>query len=245
MLFGRKKPGFIQTEEIRGAGEADVIKEGAISADGSISVEGSEGSEEKPELLAYLSSLPEAEDSFAEVAAEIPAEEPPKTEAQKFADYIRLRTRGSMVTAKKSLEADIPNLEELLKELKEDETCKDIETVEGKKDIYYYSKAHMSDNYAMIAALVEDKDLRMTIASMVRFNCKTYPAPTPLSYFERHPYYATMAQIQRAIDSMNGKQEFEDIQKLTNSRGVPYLYSEHHMKKRYAASLIEDGEYVD
>ena len=46
-------------------------------------------------------------------------------------------------------------------------------------DAYYYSSANMSDNYAMIAQLIEDKDLCVMVAEMVRFNARVYP--------ERHP----------------------------------------------------------
>ena len=52
-----------------------------------------------------------------------------------------------------------------------------------KRQVYYYSNANMSDNYARIAMLVEEKNLPKTIAEMVRFSCKTYPSPTPLDYF--------------------------------------------------------------
>lgn len=231
MLFGRKKPGFTETEENTEENQEADMKE---------------RNEDKPELLAYLASLPEVEESFADTEAPEEEEETmPVSEALKLADYLRIRTQGAHITSHQSLMAEIPDLEELLKEIEEDVSCEDIGHVNGGKDVYYYSKTHMSDNYAMIAALVEDKDLTVTIASMVRFNCKTYPIPTPLTYFEQHPYYATNAQIERAIDMMNGKEEYGDIKRLTNGRGVQFLFSESFMKKRYAASLIEDEKYVD
>ena len=58
----------------------------------------------------------------------------------------------------------------------------------GAKDTYYYSSANMSDNYAMIAQLIEDKDLCVMVAEMVRFNARVYPSATPLQYFRRSPY---------------------------------------------------------
>ena len=39
-----------------------------------------------------------------------------------------------------------------------------------KRQVYYYSNANMSDNYARIAMLVEEKNLPKTIAEMVRFS---------------------------------------------------------------------------
>lgn len=234
MLFGRKKPGFIKEEEI-------VEKEIQKAGDGCFAEQG----EEKPELLAYLTSLPDVEDSFADAVTETKKEDIPLTEAEKLADYIRIRTQGAQITSRKSLETEIPDVDNLLKDIETDESCQDIGRVDGGKDIYYYSKTFMSDNYAMIAALVEDKDLMVTIASMVRFNSKTYPVPTPFTYFEQHPYYATNAQIERAVDLMEQKTEYQDIRILTNSRGVRYMFSETFMKKRYAASLIEDEKYTD
>ena len=41
----------------------------------------------------------------------------------------------------------------------QDPQCEDIVARAGAKDTYYYSNANMSDNYAMIAQLIEDKDL--------------------------------------------------------------------------------------
>ncbi len=57
----------------------------------------------------------------------------------------------------------------------------------GAKDTYYYSTANMSDNYAMIAQLIEDKDLCVMFAEMVRFNARIYPSATPLRYFQPLP----------------------------------------------------------
>ena len=54
----------------------------------------------------------------------------------------------------------------------EDPQCADIVSRAGAKDAYYYSSANMSDNYAMIAQLIEDKDLCAMVAEMVRFNAR-------------------------------------------------------------------------
>lgn len=59
----------------------------------------------------------------------------------------------------------------------------------------HYSNGNMSDNYAMIAMYVEEKDLVVTIAEMVRFNAKTYPAPTPVNYFEKHRIFIPWCRL--------------------------------------------------
>lgn len=79
------------------------------------------------------------------------------------------------------------NADELLTQMPADPQCTDIVTRAGAKDTYYYSNANMSDNYAMIAQLIEDKDLCVMFAEMVRFNARIYPSATPLKYFQRSP----------------------------------------------------------
>ena len=69
------------------------------------------------------------------------------------------------------------NADELLAQMPQDPQCEDIVVRAGAKDTYYYSNANMSDNYAMIAQLIEDEDLCVMFAEMVRFNARIYPAP--------------------------------------------------------------------
>lgn len=228
MLFGRRKPGFTEEEPV-------------ISEE--LEVAASDSSDAKPELMSYLDSLPEVEDNFPEIEEE--EEEIELTEAQKFANYIRTRTASATLTSFASLKEEIENIDELLVALTEDESCNDIVFVQGNKDRYYYSNFSMSDNYAMIASLVDEKDLTQTIASMVRFNCKTYPAPTPLNYFEKHPYFSTLPQIERALSLMVGKEEYADIKEFANNKGIRHLYSIEILTERYAKSLAHVDEFVD
>ena len=81
----------------------------------------------------------------------------------------RRRSAAAALTSRKSLMEEADDMEELIAAMNEDEDCKDIRHVDGQKDIYYYSEENMANNYAMIAALVEEKDACRTIAHMVRF----------------------------------------------------------------------------
>lgn len=236
MLFGRRKPGFIQEEEVKPdktgqEGQAEAVQD----------------KKDKPELMEYLNSLPEAEDPFPSIEEETKGEEvqEERTPAQELADYIRIRSAAAQVTAKSALEAEIEDFSQRMEALLQDETCKDIACTKGAKDEYYYSRETMSDNYAMIAALVEEKNLPETIARMVRFNCKTYPLPTPFHYFERHPYYATMPQIERAVDVLSREPQYQDIRVFTNSENAKYFYAEGIMSERYAKALAETEEFTD
>lgn len=245
MLFGRKKPGFVQIENPEnGVVSADLTEQNLQENN----QEAAAKDKNKPDLLEYLTSLPEVEDDFAGIAPEEKTEEEPQeeeTEARKLAGYIRSRSAGAYLTKYSDLKAEVENLDALLEEIKADEKCSDITFREGKKDRYYYSTLNMSDNYAMIASYVEDKDLVETIAQMVRFNCKTYPAPTPITYFERHPYYATRPQIERAIDLLMNKEEYSDIQRFTNNKGDDFLFSTLHMSYKYANALAKVEDFND
>ena len=100
----------------------------------------------------------------------------------------------------------------------------------------------MANNYAMIAMLVEEKDLTRTIAHMVRFNCKTYPSPTPLYYFMRSPYKYTQAQLDHALDMILRQPDTQDIKTVTAFNGILYMYSDQIMSQKYAQALANDGE---
>lgn len=240
MLFGRRKPGFVQVEEVKPeeAGQAAETEAGKDMQEETVR----EASEDKPDLMEYLDSLPDVEDPFPPMEEAVIEE---KTPAQELADYIRLRSSAAQVTSKSALEGEIEDFSERMEALMQDDTCKDIAWTKGAKDLYYYSKDNMSDNYAMIAALVEEKNLAETIAQMVRFNCRTYPLPTPFSYFERHPYYATMPQIERAVDVLEREPAYEDIKVFANSDNVRYFYAEGIMSAKYARALAETEEFTD
>ena len=125
----------------------------------------------KPELLDFLASEPEAEnDPFADQPTKTAPELPELTPAQELAGYIRARSAAALITPHALLLEEVENADELLAQMPTDPQCTDIVTRAGAKDTYYYSNANMSDNYAMIAQLIEDKDLCVMFAEMVRFN---------------------------------------------------------------------------
>lgn len=233
MLFGRRKKGFAKEEEIT-----------EFSTEFSEDANQDELEEEKVDLMDYLEELDEADDTsipLEEKEMEVIKEE--KTEAQLLAEFIRIRSHGAHLTDRSSLDKKDQDLEELLTSINNDEACKDITFIKGDKDIYYYSNKFMSDNYAKIAVLVEDKDISKTIAEMVRWNCKTYPCATPLYYFNNSPYFHTEPQIERALERMGQEEEYSDICELRTGNNVRYLYSTIHMSEKYARALAEGVEY--
>lgn len=244
MLFGRRKPGFIEVEEIDDeSAEVKAEDQGIEETANKESI-----NEEKPELTDYLESLPDVEDPFAGIEDpidDVEEVEEELTKAQELASYIRARSAGAELTKYSELKKEIDDLDLLLEEISEDEKCSDISSKQGAKDKYFYSTSNMSDNYAMIVSLVEDKDLVATIVKMVRFNSKTYPSPTPLEYFERHPYFASESQVERACDILSRKEEYSDIQRFTNNVGEDYLYSTKFLTYKYANALATEDDFTD
>ena len=246
MLFGRRKKGFTEEKLDEFSSEVNDSKSDQINEE----VEEGTDQEEKIDLSDYLDSIAGEEDDFSpseikkleeEVLEDEETEE--KTQEQLLAEFIRDRSEGAHVTAESSLEKEGQNLEDLLEKLKNNKDLKDIVSIKGDKDVYYYSDRFMSDNYAKIAVLVEDKDMAKTIAEMVRWNGKTYPCPTPLYYFGNSPYFYTKPQIERALKSIERKEEYNDIFELTTGNDVRYLYSTIHMSEKYARALAESTEY--
>ena len=195
------------------------------------------------DLFEYMDSLPDVEDPFPPSEPEPEPELlPEKKPGELLADYIRERTRCVQLTPRKPLQAEEPLLDEMLEEMHSLESCQDIRSVVGQKDEYFYSDEIMANNYAMIAMLVYEKDLPRTIAQMVRFNCKTYPAPTPVDYFKRNPFSYTKPQLDHALRMIEKDEAYQDIKVVEAFNGVPYLYAEGVMSRKYAKALADDSE---
>lgn len=263
-LFGRRKPGFSKEVELKPEdipGEFSDALDDAVNknsnpkteklylakmADAAIQGEPMPENPDvqpKVDIFDLMESMPDVQDPFPpSEPEEEPAPAPQKTDAQLLADFIRHRSSGALLTAYKMLAKEEEHLDELIAQLRADESCADIRSIKGQKDEYFYSEEVMANNYAMIAMLVEEKDLAQTVIEMVRFNAKTYPSPTPFYYFGRSPYNYTPQQVRLAADQAMRRPEAEDIQELVTYNGVHYLYSLKHMSKRYAQALADSAE---
>ena len=200
---------------------------------------------EKPQLLDFLAAAPEAEgDPYADQPTVTAPELPELTPAQELAGYIRSRSAAALVTPHALLVSE-ENVDELLAQMPADPQCADIVSRAGAKDAYYYSSANMSDNYAMIAQLIEDRDLCVMVAEMVRFNARVYPSATPLRYFRRSPYDLTQEAIEQTWQAMQGRPEYADIEELTNNQNERFLFSTKHLTRRYAKAISDVDEWTD
>ena len=208
--------------------------------------EAAQTEDEKPELLDFLAAAPEAQGDPYEDQPTVTAPELPQlTPAQELAGYIRSRSAAALLTPHTLLLTEVENADELLAQMPADPQCEDITTRKGAKDTYYYSTANMSDNYAMIAQLIEDKDLCVMFAEMVRFNARIYPSATPLKYFQRSPYGLAPEVIEQTWKSMQERPEFSDIEELTNNQNERFLFSTKHLTRRYAKAISDVDEFCD
>ena len=208
--------------------------------------EGTDAADAKPELLDFLAAAPDAEnDPYADQPTKTAPELPELTPAQQLAGYIRSRSAAALVTAHAQLTSEVENADELLAQMPQDPQCEDIVSRTGAKDTYYYSSANMSDNYAMIAQLIEDRDLCVMFAEMVRFNARIYPSATPLRYFQRSPYGLAPDEIEQTWKTMQGRPEFADIEELTNNQNERFLFSPQYLTRRYAKAISDVDEFCD
>ncbi len=270
-LFGRRKPGFSKEVELKPSeipGEFSDALDPAINREldnpklekqqlqkaaadvmnqksgAPVPAEEAPQSPEKPDIFDFMQSLPEVNDPFPP-SGPIPEAppEPEKSKAQLLADFIRERCRSALITPKEMISRDEEDVEALLSEMAADESCQDIRSVQGQKDLYFYSDELMANNYAKIAMLTLEKDDARTVAEMVRFNCKAFPTPTPFYYFSRQPFFLNRERMQAITAQMKADPAYQDIRECTAEiNGEPYLYSLDLMSERYAKALANGAE---
>ncbi|MBS6697521.1 MAG: hypothetical protein KH269_00315 [Faecalibacterium prausnitzii] len=230
----------------RETSELAAKQQAAEAAEAPAVPEGTDAADAKPELLDFLAAAPDAEnDPYADQPTKTAPELPELTPAQQLAGYIRSRSAAALVTAHAQLVSEVENADELLAQMPQDPQCEDIVSRTGAKDTYYYSSANMSDNYAMIAQLIEDRDLCVMFAEMVRFNARIYPSATPLRYFQRSPYGLAPDEIEQTWKTMQGRPEFADIEELTNNQNERFLFSTQYLTRRYAKAISDVDEFCD
>ena len=230
----------------RETSELAAKQQAAEAAEAPAVPEGTDAADAKPELLDFLAAAPDAEnDPYADQPTKTAPELPELTPAQQLAGFIRSRSAAALVTAHAQLTSEVENADELLAQMPQDPQCEDIVSRTGAKDTYYYSSANMSDNYAMIAQLIEDRDLCVMFAEMVRFNARIYPSATPLRYFQRSPYGLAPDEIEQTWKTMQGRPEFADIEELTNNQNERFLFSTQYLTRRYAKAISDVDEFCD
>ena len=177
---------------------------------------------------------------------EAPAEPPEPTMAQMTADLVRRRAKndakltpmtalayeGTMLTSEQR--------EQLLSEIQSDESCADIQVMHTSNgNAFLYSTAVMSDTYARILLRAEEGNPFAAMAETVREESEVYPRPTPASTFKNPVFKLDSEQVEQLAREIVQLPEYADIKLLTATTGALYLYSERHLGKDYAESLME------
>lgn len=174
--------------------------------------------------------------------------------AEALHDYLYGKTVKSQVTAKKAMLLAPPanlsaeTLKALLSGIDTDSVhpaLSSISLVAGKKDVYYYDRTVMTPQYAKIGALLEDKDILATVASVTRTDSKVYPRPTPFAKLMNTPFRFTMDELLGAAARMQNGEAYGDIRVVVASNGNQAFYSELHLSRQYAQALHQRIEVDD
>lgn len=188
-----------------------------------------------------------------QAAAEQPdaAQQKQNADAQALFDLLYGRTAKSKVSGLKWLRMHLPDTmdEESLMALLASvgtesvpEALKTVAKVPMKKDTYYYDSAIMTAHFAELDAMIEEKDILHTIATVTRNDCRLYPRPTQFSKMMDYPFRFTRDEVEGAAARMQLSDEYRDIGVVEASNGAKAFFSALHMKRGYAAGLLEDIE---
>lgn len=136
-----------------------------------------------------------------------------------------------------SLEVDeiLPSLDEL----ESREEFSDICIKKGKESIYLFSEERMTQNYAKMLIMVEEKNLFNLVVETVRDESRTYPRPTDSRLFLHSPFNLKKDEFLQVLDELKKKEEYSDIKESRASNKALYLYSDKFMKKAHADKLTE------
>lgn len=168
--------------------------------------------------------------------------------AQELYRLLRANTEQSKVTGLKELQKRLPmgmdkeSLGALIGAVgsaEVHEALKDIALVKGKKDTYYYDATIMTAQYAQLDALLNDKDIMRTVATVARHDSKVYPRPTPFSKLMGMPFWCTEDELLGVAARMQLDEEYQDIRVVTASNGAKGFFSLQSMSENYARSLLE------
>lgn len=199
--------------------------------------------EEKQDLIEYLKSLPDVEDTLPPFPEEEePVEEPELSPAEQLANLIRQASARSRLVTKTQITQEIEQGEILLTAMAMMNSCQDIRSTSGKTETYYYSSKVMTDNFAMIATLVAEEDNPATLVQMVRFHAEKYPAATPFTYFYEYPYSWTPEQFALALEQVKATPAYADIVEVHAYDGTPFLISTLYVTERYGKALADFGQ---
>lgn len=114
-----------------------------------------------------------------------------------------------------------------------------ISVIKGRKDTWYFDESIMTNQYAKIAALIEEKDILHTIAVVARNDSALYPRPAEFQKFKNPPFYFTEDELLGAQARFALEEQYADIDVVQASNGGKGFYSKKFLSPVYAQALIE------
>ena len=168
--------------------------------------------------------------------------------AQVLYGCLRARTIDSKVTARKELLMRVPEgltkeeVVALLDRIGTDEVPEELKAIacfKGRKDTYYYESTLMTKQYAELDAMIQEKDILHTIATVTRSDCELYPCPTLFKKLHDYPFFMSMDEIEGAAARFTLEPEYQDIKVVIASNKGKGFYSTKYMNERYAQYLVE------
>lgn len=165
-----------------------------------------------------------------------------------LAEYITEQSQQERVVPRSVVTLSPPQgvtreqVKELLADSSADKAMLSVALVKGSKDVYYYDSQLMTERFATVQSLIEDKDILATVAAAARHDCKLYPRPLRVRVLTDSPYFFSEDEVLGALARMNGREDYADIDIVTASNGKLCIYSTTFMSKKYAQALCEEME---
>jgi hypothetical protein len=141
--------------------------------------------------------------------------------------------------ARISLMCEGQDLSGLSGEISSNAEMSDIRMIEGNSGKYYYSNKHVTDSYARLSVMIEERDLLKLIVSTVRNDSRIYPRTTAAETFTESPYSIGIDELDELIKIVETSDDYNDIEFCRTSIDTLYLYSKDFIPRAQADYLSE------
>ncbi|MBI9105382.1 MAG: hypothetical protein JEZ04_01480 [Spirochaetales bacterium] len=174
--------------------------------------------------------------------SEVKADETERLIRDKIVSLIRDNSAKGVVSSLKKLQtsaSDCGDLSGFYGKISQHTDCSDIKEISGGDGLYYYSSGRMSDSYAKLAVMLEEKDLLNLIVSTIRDESRIYPRTTAAEVFIEAPYSIPQEDMNEFLKIIETDERFPDIDSCRTSIDSVYLYSTDYIPKAQAEYLSE------
>ncbi len=177
----------------------------------------------------------------------VPPAVPARDLASEIADYVRRCSQEHRLTSRSEvMQSPVSIPEDQLDSLLEAAGNQaDITSVQGTKDVYYFSDQHISPAFAKLTVRLEENNLLEMLVEQVRDDSRIYPRPTPARQFYNTPYRIEKEQLATLFTSLKAEEEYADIEFFETTNGAQYLASRKFMHPDQAKAMAQLQEVED